>query len=131
VKITARNRFTKEVATSSLNDIMFFLLLFFLIVSTVANPNVIKVMLPQSDASQALHKQPIVLTITEKNEYYLNKELISYDKLEEKLVKSCKGLREPTVVLHAAGTLSVQELVKVMETGARQKIKMVLATRAH
>ncbi len=53
MKIKRKNSFAAEVATSSLNDIMFFLLLFFLIISTITNPNVIKVLLPRSGAAQA------------------------------------------------------------------------------
>ena len=48
MKIQRRKRFAAEVSTASLNDIMFFLLLFFLIISTLANPNVIKIMLPKA-----------------------------------------------------------------------------------
>lgn len=128
MKIRSRNKFAAEVATSSLNDIMFFLLLFFLIISTVANPNVIKVLLPKSSASQALSKQPIILTITENKQYYINKRPVSVEKLEAELVAACAGLHEPTVVLHAASNLSIQDLVNVMQVGAHQKIKMVLAT---
>jgi biopolymer transport protein ExbD len=128
MKIRARNKFAAEVATSSLNDIMFFLLLFFLIISTVANPNVIKVLLPKSSASQALSKQPIILTITENREYFINKRPVSVENLEKELIKACTGLHEPTVVLHAASNLSIQDLVNVMQVGAHQKIKMVLAT---
>lgn len=128
MKINVRNKFAAEVATSSLNDIMFFLLLFFLIISTVANPNVIKVLLPKSSANQTLSKQPIILTITENREYYINKKPVAQDKLEAELIKACAGLKEPTVVLHAANTLSIQDLVNVMQVGAHQKIKMVLAT---
>ena len=128
MKINVKNKFAAEVSTSSLNDIMFFLLLFFLIISTVANPNVIKVLLPKSSASQALSKQPIILTITENREYFINKRPVAEDKLEGELIKACVGLKEPTVVLHAASTLSIQDLVNVMQVGAHQKIKMVLAT---
>ena len=128
MKIRSRNKFAAEVATSSLNDIMFFLLLFFLIISTVANPNVIKVLLPKSSASQALSKQPIILTITENKQYYINKRPVSVENLETELVNACAGLHEPTVVLHAANNLSIQDLVNVMQVGAHQKIKMVLAT---
>ena len=57
MKLRRKKRFEAEVATSSLNDIMFFLLLFFLIISTIANPNVIKVLLPKADKSQTLNKK--------------------------------------------------------------------------
>jgi len=128
MKIKRKTHFAAEVATSSLNDIMFFLLLFFLIISTITNPNVIKVLLPRSSASQALSKQPIIVTITENRQYYINKRPVPVNDLDEELVKAVEGLTEPTVVLHAAATLSVQDLVNVMQVGARHKIKMVLAT---
>jgi biopolymer transport protein ExbD len=129
MKIVRKHKFAAEVATSSLNDIMFFLLLFFLIISTVTNPNVIKVLLPQSKASQSLNKQPVILTITENKQFYINKRPVSKSELEDGLVKACSGLAEPTVVLHAASTLSIQDLVDVMQIGSEHKIKMVLATK--
>ena len=129
MKIRSRNHFAPEVSTSSLNDIMFFLLLFFLIISTVTNPNVIKVLLPKSSASQALSKQPIIVTITGEKKYFINKRSISSNDLDKELVRACEGIPEPTVVLHIASTLSVQDLVDVMQIGAHRKIKMVLATK--
>ncbi len=51
MKIRRKSRFAPEVFTHSLNDIMFFLLLFFLIISTMSNPNVIKLMLPKASAT--------------------------------------------------------------------------------
>jgi biopolymer transport protein ExbD len=128
MKIIRKNHFQAEVSTSSLNDIMFFLLLFFLIISTVTNPNVIKVLLPQSKANQAL-KQPIILTVTENKQYYINKRPVPVASLEQELAKACEGLSEPTVVIHIPYNLDVQDLVDVMQIGGKQKIKMVLATK--
>jgi biopolymer transport protein ExbD len=108
---------------------MFFLLLFFLIISTVTNPNVIKVLLPQSKASKQFNKQPVVLTITEAKQYYINKRPVPSANLEQELLKACEGLVEPTVVIHMPYNLEVQDLVDVMQVGAQQKIKMVLATK--
>jgi biopolymer transport protein ExbD len=129
MKIRYHKHFQAEVATASLNDIMFFLLLFFLIISTVTNPNVINVLLPKSQANQTLNKQPITLTVTEQKEYYINKQLIPFPQLENALQEKCNGLTEPTVVLRMATTLSIQELTSVLEIGSRNKIKMVIATR--
>ena len=131
MKIKTRNHFAAEVATSSLNDIMFFLLLFFLIISTITNPNVIKVLLPKAGASQVLSRQPIILTITKDRAYFINKRPISDNLLEEEIMKACKGLEEPTVVVHAESSLSIQDLVTVMQLGAKNKIRMVLATTTH
>ena len=129
MKLRNKRHFQAEVATSSLNDIMFFLLLFFLIVSTVANPNVIKVLLPKSKPSGVVNKQEITLTIDESKHYYINKREIPFDRLEAEIVKSCEGIAEPTVVLRLPHSLTIQDLVDVMQIGASHKIKMVLATR--
>jgi biopolymer transport protein ExbD len=129
MKLRSRRRFEAEVATSSLNDIMFFLLLFFLIVSTVANPNVIKVLLPKSQATKVLNKQQITLTVNEEKHYFINKREVPFDRLETELVKACEGVPDPTVVIRLPHNLTIQDLVDVMQIGANHKIKMVLATR--
>jgi biopolymer transport protein ExbD len=129
MKLRNRRRFEAEVATSSLNDIMFFLLLFFLIVSTVANPNVIKVLLPKSQATKVLNKQQITLTVNEEKHYFINKREVPFDRLEPELVKACEGVPDPTVVIRLPHNLTIQDLVDVMQIGANHKIKMVLATR--
>ena len=129
MKLRYKKQFTAEVATASLNDIMFFLLLFFLIISTVTNPNVIKVVLPQSKASQAINKMQVTLTVTPDKEYYINKQLVPYATLETSIVEACKNMEEPTIVIRLPYSLSVQDLVDVMQIGVKHKIKMVLATK--
>lgn len=128
MKLKRSKSFHAEVATSSLNDIMFFLLLFFLIISTVANPNVIKILLPKSQENQALSKKTIALTVTENKRYFINQGEVPFSLLEQELVKQCKGLQDPTVIIRLPPNLSVQDLVDVMEIGVKHKLKMVLAT---
>ena len=128
MKIKRRHQFAAEVATSSMNDIMFFLLLFFLIISTIANPNVIKVLLPKSSESQALSKKTIILTVTKTKEFYINKKLVPAGQLEQELIKATKGLDQPTIVLHIPRDLEIQDLVDVLKIGVKNKIKVVLAT---
>lgn len=128
MKIRHRKQFAHEVATSSLNDIMFFLLLFFLIISTVTNPAVIKVPLPKSGANQSVNRSPVALVVTEDKRYYVNKQQVSFDQLESTLIKQCAGMTDPTVVVHIPYGATVQDLVSVVEIGAKNKIRMVLAT---
>lgn len=124
-----RNRhFKPEVSTSSLNDIMFFLLLFFLIVSTLANPNVIKVLLPTSKAAQNINKQQISLTVTADKKYFINQLEIQPEQLEETLVDQANHIENPTIILRFAKSLNVQDLVSVLEIGVRNNLKMVMAT---
>jgi biopolymer transport protein ExbD len=128
MNIRRSKQFKPEVSTSSLNDIMFFLLLFFLIVSTLANPNVIKVLLPKSKTAQEIDKQQINLTVTEDRRYFIDQKEVLLSELEQKLKEHVKGIENPTVVLRFAKSLNIQDLVDVLEVGVRINIKMVMAT---
>jgi biopolymer transport protein ExbD len=129
MNIRRNKHFKPEVSTSSLNDIMFFLLLFFLIVSTLANPNVIKVLLPNSKSAQNLNKQQINLTVTADKKYFINQKEVSLGQLETELQDQIKGIENPTIILRFAKDLSVQDLVDVLEIGVRLNLKMVMATQ--
>ncbi len=128
MNIRRNKHFKPEVSTSSLNDIMFFLLLFFLIVSTLANPNVIKVLLPTSKSAQNINKQQINLTVTEDKRYFINQKEIPLVQLEQELKDQTRGLEGPTIILRFARSLNIQDLIDVMEVGVRLNLKMVLAT---
>ncbi len=129
MKLKRQRRFEAEVQTASLNDIMFFLLLFFLIVSTLGSPNVIKLLLPKSDnSSHDVSKQPVTLSVTKDKEYFIDKTPVAFPELEARLGAATAKMEEPTVILRAEQTLTIQDLVDVMAMGARLKIRMVLAT---
>ncbi len=129
MKFKRQRRFEAEVQTSSLNDIMFFLLLFFLIVSTLGSPNVIKLLLPKSSkSSHDVSKQPVTLSITKEKEYFIDKKQVNFPELEARLIEATSKMEEPTVILRAEQTLTIQDLVDVMAMGAKLKIRMVLAT---
>ena len=113
---------------ASMNDIMFFLMLFFLIISTMANPNVIKLLLPKSNSTDKLSKQPITVSVTADKKYYINTRQVPIEILEQELKASVGESEDPTVVLRVAENLTVQDLVDVMSLGARLKLKMVLST---
>ena len=123
-------RYTAEVYTGSLNDIMFFLLLFFLILSTLANPSVIKLLLPKSKSTQTVTKPQISLSVTADRTYYINNSPVPYDQLENQLIKVSKNMNEPLIVLRFDNSLTVQDLVDVLQIGSNLKIKMVLGTQA-
>ena len=128
MKIRRKSRFAPEVFTSSLSDIMFFLMLFFLIISTMSNPNVIKLMLPKASATQQMYKKQITLSIDDKKVYYIDKTPIPFEQLETELQTIFTGVEDRTIVLRVDKNLAVQDLVDVLEVGAKQDIKMVMAT---
>jgi biopolymer transport protein ExbD len=126
--IRRKRQFKAEVSTSSLNDIMFFLLLFFLIVSSLANPNVIKLLLPNSKSAQNLNKQQITISVTKEKNYFIDSRQIEFNEIEPLLRTRVPSLQEPTVILRMEQSLTVQDLADLLEIGNRLKVKMVMAT---
>jgi biopolymer transport protein ExbD len=129
MNLRKRRAFHDEDAMAAMNDIMFFLMLFFLIISALANPNVIRILLPKAENSQTTAKQPIAVTVTEDLKYYLNTTEISADQLENALRESTERNEDKTVVLRLAKNLTMQDLVNVMSIGAKLDLKMVLSTK--
>ena len=129
MKLKKRLGFQPEVATGSLNDIMFFLLLFFLLVATFANPNVIKLLLPKASSAQTLDKKQITLSVTKEKNYFIDNKIVPFIQLESELAKIKKKIADVTIVLRTDNTLTVQDLVDVLEIGNRLQIKMILATQ--
>ena len=126
--VKRNKRFHAEVATSSLSDIMFFLLLFFLIISTLANPNVIKMALPTSKSNEKTNKQLISLSVTEDKRFYLDKNEVPFDQLESTLLSKMGASKDQTVVVRIPFNLQVQDLVDVLQIGVKNKLKFVIAT---
>ena len=123
-----RGRASAEVHTSAMNDIMFFLLLFFLIASTVTNPNVIKLMLPKSSSGQSVSKKTITVSVTKDLKYYVDKKEVQESELPATLASYKKLATELTIVLYVDRTVAIQNVVQVMDTAQKLNIKLVLAT---
>jgi len=129
MNLRRRNKAVGEVYTSSLNDIMFFLLLFFLITSTLATPNVLKLLLPNAKSSSQSVKHPISISVTEDLHYAVNNIPVDQDQLEPALKNLIQNQPDPTALLKVDKTVQVQNLVDLLDIGNRLKIKMVLATQ--
>jgi len=126
--IKRNKRFHAEVATSSLSDIMFFLLLFFLIISTLANPNVIKMTLPKSKTNEKTNKQLITISVTEEKRFFVDKQEVAFDNLETTLLSKMSPAKDLTVVIRIPFNMQVQDLVDVLQIGVKNKLKFVIAT---
>lgn len=120
-----------EVSTDSLNDIMFFLLLFFLILSTMVSPNAIKVNLPSSKNNKPIdnNKKPIHLAVTLDHKYYVDSKEVAFGELETVLAEKIAGRTEPAVVIHVDKDLLYQDFIDMMQIGDRLKCKMICATQ--
>ena len=121
-------RVSAEVHTSAMNDIMFFLLLFFLIASTVTNPNVIKLLLPKSSSGQAVSKKTISVTISQDLKYTVNNKQVKIEDMQNTLTGFKKLATELTIVLSVDRTVAIQNVVQIMDIAQKLNIKLVLAT---
>ena len=128
MKLRQRRRASAEVHTSAMNDIMFFLLLFFLIASTVANPNVIKLMLPKSSSGKSISKKTIVVSITQDLKYFVEKKETPVAGLSSTLESYKKLAEEVTIVLYVDRTVAIQDVVQIMDIAQKLNMKLVLAT---
>jgi len=128
MNLRKRRERTVEIYTASLNDIMFFLLLFFLITSTLATPNVLKLLLPNAKSSTQSIKHPITISVTSDLQYAVNNTPVSQDILEATLADAIKNQTDPTALVKIDKSVQVQNLVDLLDIGNRLKIKMVLAT---
>lgn len=119
MSIRKKLREESEVSIGPLNDILFILLLFFLIVSTLANPNVIKLSLPKS-SSDTKAKQSIVVSIDANNQLYIGTEQVNSQDFEVSLGRYLqKEVANPSVVINADKKASVEDVVFVMRTARK------------
>ena len=117
-----------EVHTSAMNDIMFFLLLFFLIASTITNPNVIKLMLPKSSSGKSVSKKTITVSVTKDLRYYVDRKEVKLADMPNALSGYQKLASELTIVLYVDKTVAIQDVVQIMDIAQKLNIKLVLAT---
>lgn len=128
MNLRKRLRETQEPHTSALNDILFILLLFFLIISTLANPNVVKLSIPRAQ-SDAKAKQTVVVSIDPKQQYYVGTKATPVDSLQSAIsrIVSKSTDAEPTVVINADKKAEAESIVAVMKAAKALNLKTVLA----
>src|SRR4028118_975556 len=127
MNLRSRLKSHPELHAGALNDILFILLFFFLIVSTLANPNVIKLSTPKSK-SDTKAKQSVVVSIDAKNQFYVGTARVSLEEMRLKLQPIlAKEVDQPTVVINADKTVPVENIVAVMRVARELGARTVLA----
>lgn len=130
MKLKRKRDSETRVYTESLSDIMFFLLLFFLIISTLVNPSVIQLMLPKASANiQKMNKQTINISVTKDLQYFLNDKPILLENIKPEIEKMSVISENATVIIRADQAITVQQLVNLLDIGNQLKVKMILATQ--
>ena len=125
--LKSRNKVSANFNMSSMTDIVFLLLIFFMLTSTLVSPNALKLLLPSSKA-KTLEKQTISISITKDIDFYINENKVTAASIEQELKLLIKNEKEPAIILHTDKTVAIEHVVKVMDIAYRNKYKIVLAT---
>jgi biopolymer transport protein ExbD len=119
---------------ASMSDLVFLLLIFFMLTSTLVAPNAIKLLLPQS-SSKTMAKQTVTVYINDRFEYFIGEDQIAVDQMEQLIGEAMAGQVEGSVVLRADQSVPVQHIVNVIDAVNKinerynTKHKVILATR--
>jgi biopolymer transport protein ExbD len=128
MNLRGRNKVNPNFNMSSMTDIVFLLLIFFMLTSTLVSPNALKLLLPSSKA-KTLEKQTISISINKDIHFYINENRVDENNLEQEIGNLVKGTEEPAIILHADKTVDIEHVVKVMDIAYRNKYKIVLAVK--
>ena len=128
MNIRRRKNNHAQVEAGSLSDILFFLMLFFLIVSTLASPNAIKLLLPKAATGQTVPKQMLNISVTAEGRIYLEKEEIQLDQLAQRLEIEKTKRDNVNVVLRCDKSQTVEKLVQIVDAINTAKLPLVIAT---
>ena len=112
---------------SGMTDIVFLLLIFFMITSTLIAPNALKLLLPQSK-HQTTAKPITTVSITSNYEYYIETTRVPLSELEQKLRVILQNEPEPTISLHVDRSVPMEHVVRVMNIAKDNRYKLILAT---
>lgn len=126
-----RNKVNVGFSMASMTDIVFLLLLFFMITSTMVAPNALKLLLPESN-NQTVAKAITTISITSDLKYYINEngdlKRVAFSEIEPFVQRSKKANEETYISLHTDKTVPIEYIVQVMNIAMRNQVKMILAT---
>ncbi|MET7028462.1 ExbD/TolR family protein [Sediminicola luteus] len=126
MKLKGRNKVSPDFSMSSMTDIVFLLLIFFML--TANSPNALDLLLPKAKG-KSTNTQNVSVSITKDLEYYVDKQKINGAYVEIELKKALEGQEKPTIILRAEESVAIKEAVNVMEIANRNNYKVILAVR--
>jgi biopolymer transport protein ExbD len=126
MKLKGRNKVSPDFSMSSMTDIVFLLLIFFML--TANSPNALDLLLPKAKG-KSTNTQNISVSIDKNLQYYVNDERINGEYIEIELKKALEGQDKPTIILRAEESVAIKEAVNVMAIANRNNYKVILAVR--
>ncbi|UZH54276.1 biopolymer transporter ExbD [Salinimicrobium tongyeongense] len=128
MNLRGRNKISPEFSMSSMTDIVFLLLIFFMLTSPAITPEALDLILPKAKGKTTT-KQNVAVSITKDLQVYINKERVSNSALEARLKEVLSGEEDPTIILRAEEGVPIEKAVDVMDIANRNRYKIVLAVK--
>lgn len=128
MNLRGRNKVKAEFSMSSMTDIVFLLLVFFLLTSSNVTPDALNLVLPKAKG-KTTNQQNASVSITKNGAYYVNKERVSEYGIESELQAALQGQDSPTIILRAEEGVPIEKAVLVMDIANKNNFKVVLAVR--
>jgi biopolymer transport protein ExbD len=122
-----RSKVSAEFNMSSMTDMVFLLLIFFMLTSTLVTTSALDVILPNSKA-QTVKKSTVTVTINPELQLSVNNDIVDVSQLEIAILEAAANDPEAVIILRADASVPTGETVRVMDIAYRNRIKMVLAT---
>ncbi|MCJ7465126.1 MAG: biopolymer transporter ExbD [Maribacter sp.] len=126
MKLKGRNKVSPDFSMSSMTDIVFLLLIFFML--TANSPNALDLLLPKAKG-KSTNTQNVSVSIDKNLQYFVNNERINGEYIEIELKKALQGKDKPTIILRAEESVAIKEAVNVMDIANRNNYKVILAVR--
>lgn len=126
MKLKGRNKVSPEFSMSSMTDIVFLLLIFFMLTSNA--PNALDLLLPKA-RGKSTNNQNVSVTIDKNLQYFVDNQRINPEYLEIELRKALAGKDQPTIILRAEESVAIKEAVNVMDLANQNEYKVILAVR--
>ncbi|MEZ7514388.1 ExbD/TolR family protein [Flavobacterium frigidarium] len=128
MNLRGRNKVSPEFNMSSMTDIVFLLLIFFMLTSTMVTTNALDLVLPKAKGKTDSNKN-ISVSINKDLEFYIDKEAVPEAELEAKLLSALGSDKEKAIILRAEEGVPIEKAVNVLDIANRNQIKVVLAVR--
>ena len=128
MNLRGRNKVSPEFSMSSMTDIVFLLLVFFLLTSPAITPDALDLILPKAKG-KSTNTQNVSVTIDKNLRYFVNNEQINGEYIEVELKKALAGQEKPTIILRAEESVAIREAVNVMDIANKNNYKVILAVR--
>jgi biopolymer transport protein ExbD len=126
MKFKNRNKVSPEFSMSSMTDIVFLLLIFFMLTSNA--PNALDMILPKAKG-KSTNTQNVSVSVKKDLTYYINGKKVKSGEIERKLIALLGKKEKPTIMLRAEEGVPIEKAVLVMDIANRNKYKVILAVR--